>query len=76
MSEEAAGIRQQAAGAEGEPETLTHHVIVTAIVRGEHAVLARWEMGQEPTLQGKAQLPLSKALVLRLAKHLNREGGV
>ncbi len=61
-------------GSEAESETMTHHVIVTAIVRGEHVVLSRWEMEQEPALKSAAQLALSKALVLRLAKHLNREG--
>jgi hypothetical protein len=77
MSEEAAGSRQQAAGTEPKPEleVMTHQVIVTAVVRGEHVVLSRWEMEDEPKLKSKAQLSLAKALVLRLAKHLNREGG-
>ena len=64
--------------AEGEgmkDEGMTHHVIVTAIVAGQHVVLSRWDMDQEPTLKSKTQLALSKALVLRLAKHLNREAG-
>lgn len=71
MSEGIEEERQQGT----EPETMTHHVIVTAIVRGEHVVLSRWDMDHEPTLKSKAQLALSKALVLRLAKHLNREAG-
>ena len=70
MSEVSEAARQQGS----EPEVMTHHVIVTTIVRGQHVVLSRWDMDHEPTLKSATQLALSKALVLRLAKHLNREG--
>lgn len=70
MSEVSEAARQQGS----EPEVMTHHVIVTAIVRGEHVVLSRWDMDHEPVLKSKSQLALAKALVLRLAKHLGREG--
>lgn len=68
------GTKEEGSEQEQEPETMTHHVIVTTIVRGQHVVLSRWDMDHEPTLKSATQLALSKALVLRLAKHLNREG--
>lgn len=60
-------------GNEPEAEAITHHVIVTAVVRGEHVVIGRWDMEHEPSLKSAPQLALSTALVLRLAKHLTRE---
>lgn len=63
-------------GIEPELEVLTHHVFVVVERAGDLHNLGQWCMSTAvPELRCKTQLALSKALVLRLAKHLNREAG-
>lgn len=56
-------------------EERSHHIIVVAVRAGAYVPLAQWRMADHPELLdgGRRDLSLARALVKRLAKHLDRD---
>lgn len=56
-------------------EERPHHIIVVAVRAGAYVPLAQWRMADQPELldAGQRDLALARALVKRLAKHLDRD---